>query len=102
MIRAFQMVFSPEAVWPKIAEKNRHMIFILFLSSLPLIVGCLAVEGFGIDRFGESAGELGMRYNPERILIYKYFVVHLEGDFIFMFLGAYFLQSVGRSFNSNP
>jgi len=99
MIRAFQMIFSPEGTWPKIAEKNRHMIFILFLSTLPLIIGCLAVEGFGIDRLGESISEFG-RVNVERTLIYKYLLTHLAADLIFLFLGAYFLMGVAHSFNS--
>jgi len=89
MIRAFQMIFSPEGTWPKIAEKNRHMIFILFLSTLPLILGSLAVEGFGIDRLGESMSEFG-RVNVERTLIYKYLLTHLAADLIFLFLAHTF------------
>ncbi|HEY6226985.1 MAG TPA: YIP1 family protein [Verrucomicrobiae bacterium] len=100
MIRAFQMIFSPEGTWPKIAEKNRHMIFILFLSTLPLMVSCLALEGFGIDRLGESMSEFG-RVNVERTLICKYLLTHLAADLIFLFLGAYFLMGVARSFHSN-
>lgn len=100
MIRAFQMIFAPEGVWPKIAEKNRHMIFILFLSTLPLILGCLALEGLGLDRLGESTGELG-RLTPDRPIIYKYLLAHLVGDLAFLFLGSYFFRSVARSFNSN-
>jgi hypothetical protein len=94
------MIFSPEGAWPKIAEKNRHMIFILFLSTLPLILGSLAVEGFGLDRLGESPGELGTRYHPERIVIYKYLLAHVAGDLLFLFMGAYFLRSVAHSFNA--
>jgi hypothetical protein len=97
MIRAFQMIFSPEGVWPKIAEKNRHMIFVLFLSTLPLILGCLALEGLGLERLGEPMGELG-RADFERPLILKYLAVHLTADLFFLFLGSYFLISVARSF----
>jgi hypothetical protein len=99
MIRAFQMVFSPEGVWPKIAEKNRHMIFVLFLSTLPLILTCLAIEGFGLDRLGEGMGEFG-RINVERGLIYRYLAVHLAADLLFLFFGAYFLLSVAKSFHA--
>jgi hypothetical protein len=99
MIRAFQMIFSPEGAWPKIAEKNRHMIFILFLSTLPLILGCLAVEGLGLERLGEPIGELG-RTNVERTLVLKYLGIHLAGDLTFLFLGAYFMMGVARSFNT--
>src|SRR3954464_10024260 len=99
MIRAFQMIFSPEGVWPKIAEKNRHMIFILFLSTLPLILGCLALEGLGLEKLGEPMGELG-RSRVERAVILKYLGIHLAGDLIFLFLGSYFMVSVARSFNA--
>lgn len=99
MIRAFQMIFSPEGTWPKIAEKNRHMIFVLFLSTLPLIAACLAIEGYGLDRLGESMTEVG-RLNPQRDVIYKYLLVHLAGDLFFLFFGAYFLLGVARSFHA--
>ena len=99
MIRAFQMIFSPEGAWPKIAEKNRHFLFVLFLSTLPLILGCLALEGYGLHKLGESIGEFG-RVNVELRLIYKYLAAHLLGDLFFIFFGAYFLFSVAKSFNA--
>src|SRR5688500_7981591 len=97
MIRAFQMIFSPAGVWPKIAEKNRPLLFVLFLSTLPLIIACLALEGFGLERLGDSISGFG-RVNVERTLIYKYLVLHLLGDLFFLFFGAYFLLSVAKSF----
>jgi hypothetical protein len=100
MIRALQMIFSPEGVWPKIAEKNRHMIFVLFLSTLPLILGSLALEGYGLDRLGEPQDELSHAHFTRQI-IYKYLGAHLIGDLFFLFMGAYFLLSVARSFNAN-
>jgi hypothetical protein len=103
MIRAFQMIFSPEGVWPKIAEKNRHMIFVLFLSTLPLILVCLALEGLGLERLGEAMGEVGLgRVTPDRQVILKYLLAHLIGDLFFLFMGSYFLLSVARSFHGNP
>lgn len=93
------MIFSPEGVWPKIAEKNRGMIFVLFLSTLPLILTCLALEGFGLDRLGEGMGEFG-RINVDRMIIYRYLAVHLVGDLFFLFFGAYFLLSVAKSFHT--
>lgn len=75
------------------------MIFVLFLSTLPLIVGCLAIEGLGLARFGEAIGEFG-RISVERTLIYKYLLVHLAADLFFLFFGAYSLMAVARSFNT--
>lgn len=97
MIRALQMIFSPEGAWPKIAEKNRHFLFVLFLSTLPLIVGCLAAEGFGIQRLGSAVGEFG-RVNRSDETILRYLGVHLAGDLIALFVGAYFLRNIAISF----
>src|SRR5688572_10122501 len=59
MIRAIQMIFAPEGAWLKIAEKNRHFLFVLFLSTLPLLAGALAAEVYGLMRLGETIGEFG-------------------------------------------
>jgi hypothetical protein len=99
MIRAFQMIFSPEGVWLKIAEKNRHMIFTLLLSTLPLIVGSLALEGYGLDRWGEPQDELSRAHFTNEV-IYKYLATHFVGDLFFLFVGSYFLLSVAHSFNA--
>ena len=83
----------------KIAEKNRHMIFTLLLSTLPLIVGSLALEGYGLDRFGEPQQDLASaHFNRETI--YKYLATHLVGDLFFLFAGAYFLLAVAQSFHT--
>jgi hypothetical protein len=101
MIRAFQMIFSPEGVWPKIAEKNRHLVFVLFLSTLPLILGSLALEGYGIDRLGVATADFS-RVTKGRELIYKYLAAHLIGDLFVVFFGSYVLLSIAKSFNGNP
>jgi hypothetical protein len=99
MIRAFQMIFAPEGAWLKISEKNRHFLFVLFVSTLPLILGCLALEAAGIDRFGEAMGEFS-RLNVAREVIIKYAITHLICDLAFLFFGGWFLMSVARSFNA--
>ncbi len=99
MIRAFQMIFSPESVWLTISEKNRNFLFVLFFSTLPLIVGSLAIEAFAIHRFGEALGEFGrVNVAVERIL--RYSVTHLVCDLAFLFGGSWFLLSVAQSFNT--
>ena len=100
MIRALQMIFAPEGAWIKIAEKNRNMLFVLFLSTLPLIVVCLGLEGLGLERMGESQSELG-RIRVVREAIIRYETTHLALDIAFLLGGAWFLMSVAQSFNSN-
>ena len=99
MIRALQMIFAPEGAWIKIAEKNRNMLFVLFLSTLPLVVACLALEGFGLDRLGESFGEFG-KIKVVRAAIINYEFAHLCLDIASLLGGAWFLMSVARSFNA--
>lgn len=99
MIRALQMIFAPEGAWLKIAEKNRNFLFVLFLSTLPLVVGALALEGFGMERLGESGGEFG-RISVSRDLIIRYEVARLIADMAFLFIGGWFLLSVARSFHA--
>src|SRR5437868_4666618 len=99
MIRALQMIFSPDGVWLKIAEKNRNFLWVLFLSTLPLIVGAVAVEGFGLLRLGEAMGEFGRVY-PTQDVVIKYELTHLVLDLAFLFGGSFFLLSVAQSFNT--
>jgi hypothetical protein len=93
------MIFAPEGAWRAIAEKNRNFLFVLFFSTLPLIVAALAVEGFGLDRLGEAMGEFG-RINIVRESIIRYELAHLGFDIAFLFGGAWFLHSVARSFET--
>jgi hypothetical protein len=100
MIRAFQMIFAPDSAWWKIAEKNRHMLFVLIFSTLPLILVALALEGAGLEILGESLGEFG-RINVVREAIIRYELTHLALDLAFLLGGAWFLISVAKSFNSD-
>jgi hypothetical protein len=100
MMRAFQMIFAPEGAWVKIAEKNRNMLFTLFFSTLPLVVVCLAIEGYGLEKLGESYGEFG-KINVVRSAIINYEFTHLALDVAFLLGGAWFLMSVAHSFHAN-
>jgi hypothetical protein len=99
MIRAFQMIFAPEGAWLKIAEKNRNFFFVLFFSTIPLVVAALAAEGYGLDRLGEGMGEFG-RINIVQKVIIRYELAHLVFDLAFLFGGAWFLISVAHSFDT--
>jgi hypothetical protein len=98
VLRAFQMIFAPEGAWWKIAEKNRHFLFVLFISSLPLIAAALALEGFGMDRLGESLSEVG-KIRLNRDVIIRYEVIHLGLDVVFLLVGAWILLSLSKSFD---
>jgi hypothetical protein len=93
------MIFSPEGAWLKIAEKNRHFLFTLFLSTIPLLAAALAVEGLGIRKFGEGLGEFG-RINVVDTVIAKYLCTEFILSLAFILGGSWFLLEVARSFNS--
>jgi len=99
MIRALQMIFAPEGAWLKIAEKNRHFLFTLFVSTLPLLAGALAVEGFSIRKLGEGVDEFGKMTVPDGVIL-KYVLTHFTLGLAVIFGGSWFLLSVARSFNS--
>ena len=99
MIRAFQMIFAPEGAWLNVAEKNRHFLFTLFLSTLPLLASALALECFGMLKYGETTGDYGLVRISQEVAV-KYGITHLVLDLAFLFGGSWFLLSVARSFNS--
>ncbi len=93
------MIFAPESAWLQVAEKNRHFLFTLFFSTLPLLAVALAVECYGMMRTGEMLGEFG-RATVSLQLATKYAVTHLILDVAFVLGGGWFLHSVARSFNA--
>lgn len=98
MLRALNLLFSPEAEWQKAALKPPNMAVVLLFSILPLMILTLAVEGYSLIRFGEMFRNLAPRaVAPERAI--KYAVFYGAASLFVIFLGAKLLQNVGRSFN---
>jgi hypothetical protein len=99
MIRVFQMIFAPEGVWHKIAEENRNFLFVLFLSTLPLVVGALAVEGAGILQLGERTTEFGKALvSQDRVIRYE--TAQLVLTLGFLFFGTWMLKGLAESFHA--
>jgi hypothetical protein len=73
---------------------------ILFISFLPWLVLCLAVEGYGLGRLGERIGDYRNVQIPDpRIL--RYCVFYGIGSLLVVCGGAQLLRTVGESFNLN-
>jgi hypothetical protein len=53
MIKAFFLIFEPSVAWDRIAQKRRGLLFILGTYLLPMILITVAVEGWGLEKWGK-------------------------------------------------
>jgi uncharacterized membrane protein YecN with MAPEG domain len=98
MLRALNLLFSPEAEWQKTALKPPHFATVLFISILPLMAAALAVEGYSLVKYGEMFRGLAQRaVSFERAV--KYEVFYGAASLLAMFFGARLLRNVGKTFN---
>ena len=98
MLRALNLLFSPEAEWQKTALKPPHFATVLFVSILPLMAAALAVEGYSLVKYGEMFRGLALRaVSLERAV--KYEVFYGVASLLTMLFGGRVLQDVGKTFN---
>ena len=98
MLRALNLLFSPEPEWQKAALKPPHFAVVLLLSLLPLMAIALAVEGWSLVKYGEVFRGLAPRaISVERAI--KYEVFYAVMSLLVILFGARLLQNVGRTFN---
>ena len=98
MLRALNLLFSPEPEWQKAALKPPHFLTVLFLSIIPLMAVALAVEGWSLVKYGEVFRGLAPRaVSVDRAITYE--VCYGVLSLVVIFLGARLLQNVGKSFN---
>lgn len=98
MLRALNLLFSPESEWQKAALKPPNFVVVLLFSLLPLMALSLVVEGWSLIKYGEVFRGLAARsISVDRAIKYEAFygITSLLG----IFIGARLLQNVGRSFN---
>lgn len=98
MLRALNLLFSPEAEWQKAALKPPHFAIVLFISILPLMAIALAIEGWSLVKYGEVFRGLAPRtVSFERAV--KYEVFYGVASLLAMLFGGRLLRNVGRTFN---
>jgi uncharacterized membrane protein YecN with MAPEG domain len=98
MLRALNLLFSPEAEWQKAALKPPHFATVIFISILPLMAIALAIEGWSLVKYGEVFRGLAPRaISVERAI--KYEVFYGAASLLVMLFGGRLLRNVGRTFN---
>lgn len=98
MLRALNLLFSPEAEWQKAALKPPHFAIVLFISILPLMAIALAVEGWSLVKYGEVFRGLSARaISLDRAV--KYEVFYGVASLVVIFFGGHLLRVIGRTFN---
>jgi hypothetical protein len=98
MLRALNLIFSPEAEWQKTALKPPNFLTVLFMSLLPLMVIALTLEGWSLIKYGEVFRGLAPRaVSLERAVKYEAF--YGLASLLVMLFGARLLKNVGRTFN---
>ena len=98
MLRALNLLFSPEAEWQKTALKPPNVVVVLLISILPLMIVTLAIEGYSLVKYGEVFRDLAPRAVSQQRAI-KYELFYGLASLAVIFLGARLLQNVGKSFN---
>jgi len=101
MITALLLVLDPSATWEKIGATPKHNVGRVFLSYLlPLLLLTVAVESFGMLRFGIYEGDLMPRLvKPSQELVTRYQIVQVTLDLLTIFAGAAIFRSVAQGFH---
>lgn len=99
MITAFQLIFSPFETWEKITVAQRGYVWILLVHLLPLLIVCLGLEGFMLNRWGEKQGDLDRIINVPVWLAFRYAATYFLILLAAVFVGAKFLGMASESFN---
>src|SRR5688572_12925871 len=98
MLRALNLILSPEAQWQKAALKPPGFAGVFFLSLLPFIILPLVVDGWSLMKYGEVFRGLAARTVPlERVITHEAF--YGAASLLGILMGARILQKVGPSFN---
>lgn len=100
MITAFQLIFSPFETWEKITTAQRGFLWVLFVYLLPLLIVCVGVEGFLLNRWGEKRGDFGFVIQVPVTLALRYAVAYLVVLVAAVFVSAKFLGIASQSFEA--
>ena len=63
MIKVFFLIFEPGRAWEKIARVRHGFVYITIIQLLPLILGCTALETYGLYHHGKWQPKFQMMKN---------------------------------------
>ena len=101
MITALLLILDPSGTWEKIGATPKQNVARVFISySLPLLILSIAVESFGMLRFGIIEGDLmPRRVIPSHELVIRYQTAQVALDLITIFLGAAAFRVMAQGFH---
>lgn len=99
MLRVIQILFAPSSTWLRIAEVDRGVLFVLFVSLLPLLAVSLGIEGWALMQWGERRGEFGSTMAVSFALAWRHGLTQAGLFIASTLLAAFSLFSIARSFN---
>ncbi|MSU61504.1 MAG: DUF1282 domain-containing protein [Pedosphaera sp.] len=99
MIRVIALIFAPFRTWTKIAEAQRGVLFVLCLSFLPLMLGCVAAETYSLIHWGEPRGASENLVRISQTIAVRYAIAQVLLLTTCVFFSAYVLHAVAESFH---
>jgi hypothetical protein len=102
MIKALLLIFDPIRSWERVVRARRSLLFVLFVSLLPLVVLSCAAEAYGLATWGKWQGEIGefarlRRFSQQEIIAYE--ALQFLTNLFLVFMGAKLLKSLGETFH---
>ncbi len=102
MITALALLITPAKRWQRIAQADRGIVFVLFVSLLPLMLLAGLIEGYGLIKWGEKRGDFGAVVYISQELAIRHEAVQIGLGLLLIFVGSKFIQWIGAGFNFEP
>jgi hypothetical protein len=98
MVRALKLLFAPGKTWEAMALRQPSVFTIFVISILPLMFVTLAVEGYGLLRFGEVVGGIGKQLQLPQERVIRYEAFYGIASLLVIFAGSWLVKSIADSF----
>jgi hypothetical protein len=96
---AVSLLLVPARTWQKVAEAQRGIGFIVFISLLPLIALSSLMEGYSLMRWGKSMREFGGVIMLSRERAVQFELLQILLGLALVFAGGKIVQWLGHGFN---
>jgi hypothetical protein len=99
MLRVLKLIFGADKEWEKMGLNPPNATLVFLFSLLPLLAVSLAVEGWGLLKFGEYHRDLMQQVRVPEARVIKYVVFYAITSLTVITVGSFLLNTVGQSFN---